>query len=63
MTNHASLPSEIEPGSLADLIADCAAVRSLLHLQTAPLTLPSQRELTIPEPALALVAGLDSYGD
>jgi hypothetical protein len=63
VSSHASVPSEAEPTSLADLIADCDAVQQLLHLPTGPVELPAQRVLSIPEPALALVAGLDRYGD
>jgi hypothetical protein len=61
---HADLSSEIEPGSLDELVADGVIVRDLLHLTQAPdLVLPAQRVLTIPDPALAVVADLDSYGD
>ena len=63
VTLHASVPSEVEPTSLADLIADCAAVRLVLDAGTAGRLVPEPRPVTIPEPAQALVAGLDSYGD
>jgi hypothetical protein len=54
--------------SIADLAADAADVRRALHLDEATVTLPEQHTIVlpdgvIPERALALVAGLDSYGD
>lgn len=63
MSTHADLPSEVEPGSLDDLIADGAVVQHLLDLRSAAVLVPAQRVLRIPESALAVVAGLDSYGD
>jgi hypothetical protein len=61
---HADIPSEIEPGSLDELVADGVIVRDLLNLTWPPvLVLPTQRVLTIPDPALSVVADLDSYGD
>lgn len=45
------------PDALQTLVADGADVAR--HLAE----IPSQRELRIPERALALVAGLDAYGD
>lgn len=55
---HADVPSESEPRSLDDLVADCAEVSR--HLAEVPV---QRRVLRIPAPALAVVAGLDSYGD
>lgn len=55
---HAAVPSEVEPGSLADLVADCAEVSR--HLAEVPR---QRRVVIIPAPAVAVVAGLDEYGD
>ena len=55
---HAELPSETEASSLDDLVSDCAEVTR--HLAEVP---PPRRTLTIPDRALGVVAGLDSYGD
>jgi hypothetical protein len=65
VTSHADLPSEAEAGSLDELIADGVVVQHLLDLRSAPAFVPEQRVLRIPVPAsaLAVVAGLDSYGD
>jgi hypothetical protein len=68
VTNHAGIPSATEPRSIADLAADAAYVRRVLDLRDAPIELPVQRAIVIPDPvipdrALAIVAGLDSYGD
>jgi hypothetical protein len=57
------MSSEIEPGSLDELVADGVIVRDLLNLRGAPVLMPGQRVLTIPDPALAVVADLDTYGD
>lgn len=63
MTNHATA----EPTSIADLAADAADVRRLLHLENRAIQLPDRHPVLapglIPAGALALVAGLDSYGD
>lgn len=62
---HAALPSEIDPDSLADLVADCADVSSHLPHVPAPRVgeLPHPRAVvTIPDRAVALVAGLAPYG-
>jgi hypothetical protein len=56
---HADTPSEIEPGSLDDLVADAAEVTR--HLAEVPHPLP--HPVTIPEQAVGVVAGLDTYGD
>jgi hypothetical protein len=60
--------SEPAPYSIADLAADAADVQRVLHLGEATGALPDQRTIELPdgvitERALALVAGLDSYGD
>jgi hypothetical protein len=51
-------PSETEAASLDDLVADAAEVTR--HLAEVPRP---RRTLTIPERAVGVVAGLDSYGD
>jgi hypothetical protein len=55
---HAEVPSEAEATSLDDLVADCAEVSR--HLAEVP---QPRRVLTIPAGAVAVVAGLDDYGD
>jgi hypothetical protein len=60
---HADVPSEVEPASLDDLVADCAAVRALPGWPARSGVPVQARPLAIPESALALVAGLDTYGD
>ena len=55
---HQDVPSEVEPASLDDLVADAAEVSR--HLAEVP---PPRRVLRIPEPAVRVVADLDSYGD
>ncbi len=57
-TPHVEVPSDHEPGSLGDLVADAAEVTR--HLAEVPLP---RRVLTIPERARSVVAGLDTYGD
>jgi hypothetical protein len=66
VTNHAG--SETQPYSIADLAADAADVQRVLDLGGARVELPGPRRVVlpggvIPDCALALVAGLDSYGD
>jgi hypothetical protein len=51
-------PSEPEAASLDDLVSDAAEVTR--HLAEVP---HPRRTLTIPERAVGVVAGLDSYGD
>jgi hypothetical protein len=68
VTNDAGVPRETERYSMADLAADAADVRRLLDLRSRIVELPAQRRVVvltgdIPDRALALVAGLDSYGD
>lgn len=68
MTNDPAQPRETERYSIASLVADAADVRRVLHLDERRIQLPAQTRspvLTgdIPDRALALVAGLDSYGD
>jgi hypothetical protein len=68
VTNHADQPSEIDARSFADLAADAEVVRRLLHLPDKSVALTAQhtivlRDEVIPDRALALVAGLDIYGD
>lgn len=48
---------DVTPGSFDDLVADGAEV--VRHLAEVP----RQRALRIPERAVALVSGLDTYGD
>ena len=55
---HTGVPSDVEPGSLDDLVADAAEVSR--HLAEVPRP---RHVLRIPEPAVSVVAGLDSYGD
>jgi len=50
-------PPEETPGPLDSLVADCAEVTR--HLAEVP----RQRVITIPDRAVAMVAGLGSYGD
>jgi len=52
-------PSETEAASLDDLVSDAAEVTR--HLAEVPG--PRRRTVTIPERAVGVVAGLDSYGD
>ena len=54
----ANVPSEAEPGSLDDLVADAAEVTR--HLAEVP---GPRRTPLIPERARRVIAGLDSYGD
>jgi hypothetical protein len=68
VTNHADQPSAVDPRSFADLAADAEVVRRLLHLPDKSVTLTARhtivlRDEVIPDRALALVAGLDVYGD
>ena len=56
------VPSETEPRSLDDLVADAAEVRR--HLAEVPRARPGRSSvLRIPERAVDVVADLDSYGD
>jgi hypothetical protein len=57
-----------KPYSIADLAADAADVQRVLDLGGPRVQLPAPRVVVvpaadIPDRALALVAGLDSYGD
>jgi hypothetical protein len=68
VTNHADQPSEVEARSFADLAADAEVVRRRLDLREPTVSLPDQHSIVlsdsdIPDGALALVAGLDVYGD
>jgi hypothetical protein len=67
VTNHADLPPTAEPYSIADLAVDAADVRRVLHLENRAIRRPDRHPVAasgvIPSRALALVAGLDSYGD
>ena len=68
MTNHAGKSSEVESTSIADLAADADIVRRLLDVRRSVVSLPEQHRIVIPDEvipddALALVAGLDPYGD
>lgn len=55
---HAEVPSEVEPRSIADLVADAADVTR--HLAQVP---QPRRVVRIPAPAASVVEGLDTYGD
>ena len=55
---HADVPSEAEAHSLDDFVSDAAEVTR--HLAEVP---QPRRTLTIPDRAIGVVAGLDSYGD
>jgi hypothetical protein len=66
VTNHAD--SEATAYSIADLAADAADVARVLDLGARTVQLRGPRTVVvrngvIPDRALALVAGLDSYGD
>ena len=66
MTNHADKTTEVESTSIAALAADADIVRRLLDVRPAVVALPEQQRIDIPvvpDDALALVAGLDAYGD
>ena len=68
MTNHAGKTTEVESTSIAALAADADIVRRLLDVRPAVVALPEQQRIVvpdgvIPDDALALVAGLDAYGD
>jgi hypothetical protein len=68
VTNHAGSSSEVESTTIADLAADADIVRRLLDVRPAVVALPEQQHIdipgdVIPDDALALVAGLDAYGD
>jgi hypothetical protein len=68
VTNHADQPAEVDARSFADLAADAEVVRRLLHLPDKSIALTAHHTITlrdevIPDRALALVAGLDVYGD
>lgn len=62
---HATVPSEVDPESLADLAADCADVDRRIHELPRPRPGQGRRAVTvtIPDRALAVVSGLDVYGD
>jgi hypothetical protein len=51
-------PAAAEAHSLDDLVSDCAEVTR--HLAEVPTP---RRTLTIPDRAVRIVAGLDTYGD
>ena len=55
---HADVPSEAEAHSLDDFVSD--AIEVTRHLAEVPRP---RRTLTIPDRAVGVVAGLDSYGD
>jgi hypothetical protein len=55
---HADVPSEAEAQSLDDLVSDSIEVARQLAEMPRP-----RRTLTIPDRAVGVVAGLDSYGD
>jgi hypothetical protein len=51
-------PAAAEASTLDDLVSDCAEVTR--HLAEVPAP---RRTLTIPDRAVGIVAGLDTYGD
>lgn len=69
MTTHRTLPSEVEPDRLADLIADCAQLpRRFIDLTVQRpirrvLRLPDQREsVAIPQTTASMIDGMGDYG-
>jgi hypothetical protein len=64
---HLTLPSEVEPESLADLVADCRCIHTP-HVpelcrppfQPRPAVPP---RVTIPDSTAALLDGMADYGD
>jgi hypothetical protein len=67
MTSHVTLPSEIEPECLADLIADCRSVIALLPPLPSGLAgrpgLAGLPAVVIPDDIAALLNGMPEYGD
>jgi hypothetical protein len=65
---HLTLPSEVEPESLAELVADCRALCGChpagpaepLHQGLRPAARPV---VAIPDSAAALLDGMPDYGD
>ena len=62
-TSHADLPSEAEAVSLDDLVADGLVVRHLLDVSRREGRGVPRQVVVIPDSALAVVSGLDAYGD
>ncbi len=63
MDRHEDLPSEVEATSLDELVADGVVVRDLLAASRRA-GIPGPREgFAIPDCAVAVVSGLDAYGD
>ena len=62
-TSHSDLPSEAETTSLDDLVADGLVVRQLLEASRRVSRTDPRQVITIPDSALAVVSGLDTYGD
>jgi hypothetical protein len=68
MERHKDLPSELEATSLDELVADGAVVRHLLGTPRRAVV-PRPRggfpmpDSAIPDSAVAVVSGLDTYGD
>lgn len=66
MTTHRTVPSEVEPEALADLIADCSRMPASLLPRRRVIDLrrvPSQRrEIVIPDTTQSLVASYTDYG-
>ena len=64
---HLTLPSEIEPESLADLVADCRSIHTpqvpeLYRMPGEPR--PRVRPgVSIPDSTAALLDGMTEYGD
>jgi hypothetical protein len=71
VTTHRTIPSEVEPDQLADLIADCAEMPDRVidltalraHQFHGRLRVPEQREaLVIPEGMASMLEGFGDYG-
>lgn len=67
MTAHRTMPSEIDPSALADLVADALAMPTAMlpRPRSAP-GLPRRSDdravVTIPESTASLLEGLGEYG-
>jgi len=65
VSTHRTLPSEVEPQGLDDLISDCAALAGGL----IDVTIAERRVIRVPEPRHPLVIGervaamVDGFGD
>jgi hypothetical protein len=63
MDRHEDVPSEVEATSLDELVADGAAVRRLLDARRRAAVPDPREAFVIPDSAVAVVSGLDTYGD